>query len=94
MKYKKEVFANFALISQLGISMLVPIFLLLAIGIYIEDKTGLYVIIPFMILGILTGCRNTYILASKANRKSEKQKELEEESRIVNEAMEKWNQNK
>lgn len=92
--YKKEVYTNFALISQLGISMMVPIFVLVALGIYMEDKTGWFVTVPFLILGILAGCRNTYILANKVNKKSKKQKELEEESRMVNEAVEKWNQNK
>ena len=92
--YGREVFANFALVSQLGISMMVPTFLLLAIGIYLESKTGWFLTVPFLILGILTGCRNTYILATKANIKTKRYKEIEEENKLVNEAIEKWNKNK
>ncbi|MBQ3584272.1 MAG: AtpZ/AtpI family protein [Lachnospiraceae bacterium] len=93
-RYKKEVFSNFALISQLGVGMMVPIFLLLAAGIWLENRTGLFLTIPCLILGVLAGCRNTYILANKANRKSEYQKKMEEERDFVEEAMEKWNKNK
>jgi ATP synthase protein I len=92
--YGREVFANIALISQLGISMMVPIFLLLFIGIYLENKTGWFLTVPFLILGILAGCRNTYILANKANMKTKKHIEKEEENKLVNEAIEKWNKNK
>lgn len=90
-KYKKEVFANFALITQLGFSMMAPIFLMLAIGIYLEKKTGLFLLIPCLIFGILAGCRSTYLLAAKANRKSEHQKKIEEENKLVDEAVKKWN---
>ena len=92
--YGREVFANIALISQLGISMMVPIFLLLFIGIYLENKTGWFLTVPFLILGILAGCRNTYILANKANMKTKRHTEIEEENKLVNEAIEKWNKNK
>lgn len=92
--YGREVFANIALVSQLGISMMVPIFLLLGIGIYLENKTGWFLTVPFLILGILAGCRNTYILANKANMKTKRHSEIEEENKLVNEAIEKWNKNK
>lgn len=93
-RYRKEVFSNFALITQLGICMMVPIFLMLALGIYLEKKTGLLLIIPCLVFGILAGCRSTYLLASMANRKSEHQKKIEEENKIVDEAVKKWNKNK
>ncbi len=93
-KYGREVFANFALISQLGISMMVPIFLLLAIGLYFEKRTGLFLTVPCLVLGILAGCRNTYILMIRANKKSDRQKKIEQENKLVDEAVEKWNKNK
>ena len=37
-KLEKDVYTNFALISQLGVSMLVPIFMLMSLGIYLEKK--------------------------------------------------------
>lgn len=92
-RYKREVFANFALITQLGISMMTPIFLMLALGIYLEKRTGFFLIIPCLVLGILAGCRTTYLLAARANKKSVHQKKIEEENQFVNEAVEKWNKN-
>ena len=62
-KYSKEVFMNLALISQLGISMLVPTFLLLALGLYLEKKTGLFLTVHFLAVGIMAGFRNIYVLA-------------------------------
>ena len=92
-KYSKEVFMNLALISQLGISMLVPTFLLLALGLYLEKKTGLFLTVPFLAVGIMAGFRNIYVLAMKANRKSEHQKKILEENKLVDEAVEKCNKN-
>ena len=92
--YGREVFANIALISQLGISMMVPIFLLLGIGIYLESKTDWFLTVPFLILGILAGCRSVYILVNKATIKTKRHTEIEEEKKLVNEAIEKWNKNK
>lgn len=74
--------------------MMVPIFLLLAIGIYLEKKTGLFLAVPLLVFGILAGFRNTYILVMKANKKSDNQKKIEEERRLVDETLEKWNKNK
>lgn len=93
-KYSREVFTNLALISQLGISMLVPTFLLLAIGLYLEKRTGWFLTVPCLIIGMMAGFRNVYVLAMKANRKSDSQKQMEEENRLVDEAIEKWNKNK
>lgn len=91
-KYSSEVFMNFALITQLGISMLVPVFLLLAAGLYLEKQTGWFLAVPFLVVGMLAGFRNVYILAMKANRPSKHQKEILEENELVNEAVKKWNQ--
>lgn len=89
-KYNKEVYKNFALITQIGISMMTPIFLMLMTGLYLEKKTGWFLTVPCMILGFLAGFRNVYILTVKA-AKSRRNKEMEEEKRLVDEAIEKWN---
>lgn len=93
-KLRKDVYTNFALLTQLGISMMVPIFLLLALGIFLENRFGIFATIPCLILGILAGCRNTYYLAVKANRQSEKEKENKEDEKFVNEVMREWNDGK
>ena len=57
MKYKKSVHRTFALITQLGISMIVPILLCVWVGGWLEEKFKLPVTIPFIILGVLAGMR-------------------------------------
>lgn len=91
-KLKREVYSNFVLISQIGFHMLVPIFACVAIGVFIDGKYHTYLTLPLLILGILAGGRNAYALAKSANRKSEDQLELEKEQKMVEEAVEKWNE--
>lgn len=74
MKYKKEVFRSLALISQLGISVMVPMFLCLAIGLFLDKQFNTWFTIPLMILGILAGGRNAYILAKGVLNENSKTK--------------------
>ena len=62
----REVLKMLALISQLALSMMVPIFLCVYLGYYIDEKFHTSFFIPLMILGILAGVRNCYILIKKA----------------------------
>ena len=66
MKYNKEVFRNLTLITQLGIQMLTPVFLCVAIGVFIDNRFSTYFTLPLLLLGIMAGARNTYILATSA----------------------------
>lgn len=84
---KTDAYANFALISQLGINMIVPIFVLLAIGIYLENKFDIFTTVPLLIVGVIVGCKNSYDLAKRAVFKSDRQKEILEDQRIVDEAV-------
>lgn len=90
-RLKSDAYANFALISQLGISMIVPIFVLLALGIFLEKRFDIFATIPCLILGVLAGCRNTYILAMKANRQSKSEIENKSDEKLVNDAVREWN---
>ena len=66
MKHKKSVIATLSLISQLGISMIVPVFLCIFIGMKLEEKFDFPFTILFIILGILAGIRNVYALVKSA----------------------------
>ncbi len=66
MKYKKSVYTTFTLISQLGISMIVPVFLCTFVGMKLDEKFSTSVTIPMIILGILAGARNVYALVRQA----------------------------
>ncbi|MCI9174316.1 MAG: AtpZ/AtpI family protein [Lachnospiraceae bacterium] len=66
MKYKKSVYRSLALITQFGINMLVPIFLCVALGVYLGDKFGInWITIPLFAVGALAGFRNIFIMAKK-----------------------------
>lgn len=66
MKYRKSVFTTLTLISQLGISMIVPIFLCTFVGMKLDEKFSTALTIPFIILGVLAGFRNVYALVKQA----------------------------
>ncbi len=71
MKYKNSVYRTFALISQLGISMIVPVLICVWLVSYLEEKYSIPVFIPLVIMGILAGGRNIYYLVRHANEDPE-----------------------
>lgn len=63
-KYDKSVYRALTLITQFGINMLVPIFLLSFLGIWLDKKLGTsYLMILFFFIGALAGFRNIYVMA-------------------------------
>ena len=68
MKDKKKVFQTFSLVSQLGLSMIAPILLCTIAGVYLEERFSIPFTIPFIILGVLTGARNAYVLIRHASK--------------------------
>lgn len=72
MKYNKSVYKSLALISQLGISVMVPIALCVAAGLFIDHYFHTSTVIPLLILGILAGGRNMYVIAMAFVRQDEK----------------------
>lgn len=66
--YRKSVFKSLALVSQLGISIMTPIFLCTYIGYRIDRHFGTKLIIPFLILGILSGANMAYRLVKSVLR--------------------------
>jgi len=71
-KYDKSVYRSFALITQFGINMLVPIFLCSFLGIWMDKKfeTSYWMIILFFV-GALAGFRNIYIMAARVYKDKE-----------------------
>ena len=60
--FKKSDYRTFALITQLGLSMLTPIFLCIFVGSFLQNKLHIPLFIPLLILGFLAGIRNSYLL--------------------------------
>ena len=56
MNYKQSVFRTLALISQVGISILVPILLCTFLGAWLEERISFPVFIPLIIVGVLAVC--------------------------------------
>ncbi len=67
MKLNKSVYTTLALISQLGISMIVPVFLCIFVGVKLDEKYGWSTTIPLIIVGVLSGIRNVYVLVKRAS---------------------------
>lgn len=83
MKYRKSIVRNFALVTQLGLSMMTPVFLCILLGSLIDGKTGLRTTFWFLIAGFLAGARNTYLLAKRTietNHQEEKKEDERDES--------------
>ena len=78
MGHKKKVYTTLALISQLGISMIVPIFLCTFVGLKLDERFDLSVTIPLIVCGILAGIRNVYALVKQAQETIVGKKDEEE----------------
>ena len=81
--YKKSVFKSFALITQLGISVMAPIALCVAAGVLIDNHFGTWWTIPLLFLGMLAGVRNAAIMLKSVLKedKSTREQRLENEDR-------------
>lgn len=62
--YDKSVYRSFALITQCGINMLVPICMMTVLGIYLDKKleTSFFMIVLFFV-GAIAGGQNVYKIA-------------------------------
>lgn len=79
MKNNKSVYTTFALVSQLGISMVVPILLCTYVGVWLEEKCSFPFTIIFIVLGVLAGGRNVYALLKDSIKKQSEGENNEEE---------------
>lgn len=75
VKEKRKILKAIAMITQIGISMMVPIFLCIFVGYKIDQqfKTQIWFLV-FLILGFITAFRNVYNL-TKGFYMKEKEKE-------------------
>lgn len=74
MKDKRGILVAFALVSQLGFSMIIPIFLCFFVGKFLDDiinVSPLFLII-FIFVGVGAAFRNMFYLVSKEAKKGAK----------------------
>lgn len=63
MKEKSKLFKALTMLSQISISMMVPVFLCVWFGSFLDQKLGTSFLFPvFLILGFLSAIRNVYQL--------------------------------
>ena len=82
--YDKSVYKSFALISQFGINMLVPIGLMTWLGIVLDNKLGTsYWMIVLFFVGAIAGGRNVYHMSKNIYGKNSEEKTETENDREV-----------
>lgn len=60
------------MVTQLGLSMLAPVILCATIGIWLDEKYGWSVTAVLLVLGIMAGARNTWIMLKQVQQSSMK----------------------
>ena len=70
---KKQLFRTLGFLSSVGISMVAATFIGLAMGHYIDKwlDTGPWLTLVFLLLGIVSGFRNIFILTSRELRRQQ-----------------------
>ena len=65
MKSKRngDIVKGLALVTQRSLTVLVPTGLLLALGLWLDERFGWSATLPLLILGILGGAKGAYSLA-------------------------------
>ena len=66
-----KILKMFAILSQIGTAMLVPIFVMLGIGLWIDEKFSTRLVLVFLLLGIGAGFRNCFLIVRKLLKEME-----------------------
>lgn len=78
MRHQKSVFRSLAMVTQLGLSVMTPVFLCVFAGYYIDTHYGTRLILPLLVLGVLSGGRCGYVMAKNTFHVNEKQEAAED----------------
>lgn len=83
MHYKRSVFRSLAMVTQLGLSVVTPVFLCVFAGYQLDTRFGTYWTVPLLILGVLAGGRCAWLLARRTM-----EQEMKDDERLRRERME------
>ena len=79
-KESRDILRALFMVTQLGFTMLVTIFMCAWLGYFLDQKLGTgFFIIVFLILGILAAYRNAYVM-TKIFYKKDRQREEKEQA--------------
>ena len=67
-----KILRNLTLITQFSVSMLVPIFGLLFIGLIIRERFNIDIVVICLVLGVFSGFRNAFVLIMQYAKQNEK----------------------
>ena len=67
-----KILKNLTLITQFSISMLVPIFGLVFIGLVLREKLNIDIVLICLIIGVFSGFRNAFVLIMQYAKQNEK----------------------
>ena len=65
MHYKRSVFRSLAMVTQLGLSVVTPVFLCVFAGYQLDTRLGTKSMVPLLLLGVLAGGRSAWLLAKR-----------------------------
>lgn len=82
MGYKKQVFRSLVMVTQLGISVMTPIFLCISVGYYVDTHFGTKTMLFFLLIGVLAGGRLGYRTARMTFLVGEKEEQKEREESL------------
>mgnify|MGYP000525488302 FL=1 len=83
MKNDSKALRNIVLISQLAICVMVPTFLCLALGIWLDKRFGTWFTVPLLFIGMAAGARNAYVLAMDTIRQEKLKKDKAQQDRLA-----------
>lgn len=78
MKNRNEIVRALAMVTQIGINMLAPVVLCAFIGVWLDEKYGWSVTAVLLILGIMAGARNSWILLKQMQPPVSKRRQNDE----------------
>lgn len=77
MKNKnRDIVESFSLVTQFGITMIVPIVMCVAFGVWIGGKFNMdWIVIPLFFIGALAGYNNIYRMSKKYLKNKDRRKD-------------------
>ncbi len=83
MRHKKSVMRSLMMVTQLGLSVMVPVFVCILAGYYIDRYAGTKLTIVFLILGFLAGGLNAYRMAKATLAMNEREDRAEDQRKLM-----------
>lgn len=80
MRHNKSVMRSLLMVTQLGLSVMVPVFVCILAGYYLDRYAGTKLLLLFLVLGFLAGGLNAYKIAKTTLAINERE-EREEDQR-------------